>query len=318
MQTFNINIHFIVPVTHKTVPLNILYGQKIIFEHSIIPSETGVSQEINFTIQHDAADINPSQIKMINDLNNMPVTITSIKINDAVQNITVNNPQKQIYLDTFLLDLNIEATLLKVIGLPNAISLSHSYVCNGNLYVPKCNRYNSILSFKNDDTYEFAFIVEFFNKDITACLCHIECSFKDDMIEVGVHHGDTMNINQLHENLKNHYIEIHDEAFATNKTATIVKYISLETALSDAITAYSVIKIEGLPNTVDITNHDIFYQNNAYYIGNKSHDSYAYLLSKILDDTVVTVSYYQDNTLEPVFQNIVSSNITYHTAQKTA
>ena len=313
MQNINFNIHFIVPITHKFVPLHVIYEQKIIFEHLIMPQETGISKQVNFLTLLDTHQINVSQLKIINTLNNMPVVIEIVKINDIVQNIIASIPknQKQIYLDTFFKASDTEATLFKIIGLPSTVSVSHSYLCNDNLYVPKCDRQNSILSFNNDnDDFKFKFVVEFFNTNITQCLCRIDCYFKGGIIETTIKYPYKSNISQLHEHLKSHYEEICNEEFIQNTHSSyrdipiIPKAEHLKIAFTHDITPYSVIRIEGLPEDINTAKYELFYQNGAYYISNQNKALYHYLLSQATDNSLVTISYYNDNTVSPVFKSI--------------
>ena len=66
MQTLNFDIYFTVPISHKIIPLHIMYGQKIIFDYLVMPWETGISKQISFSEEFDDEDIQISQIKIIN------------------------------------------------------------------------------------------------------------------------------------------------------------------------------------------------------------------------------------------------------------
>ncbi len=326
MQDINFNIHFVVPITHKFVPLHVVYQQKVVSDYLMMPWETGISKQINFSMQSDSTEINVAQLKIINTLNNMPVTIEIIKINDIVQNIiaTIPKNQKQIYLDTFFKASDTEATVFKIVGLPSDVSVSHSYLCNGNLYVPHCDRYNSILSFNADEVCEFRFSVEFFNTNITECLCYIACHFNNGLIETSIEYPHKSNISQLHANLKSHYEEICNEEFATDVSvlqkinSDSAEQESLKTVFEHDITPYSVIKIEGLPADIKTSKYELFYQNGAYYISNTNKALYHYLLSQAPYDSIVTISYYLDNTLEPVFKGIFYAEKELDNIQKTA
>jgi hypothetical protein len=333
MQKIDFNLHFVVPISHKIIPLHVVYGQEIIFEHLVMPWETGIAKQINFATTLNVDSVNVSRLKIINSFNQMPVTLEVVKINNEVQNMSpqgqkVQNYKKQIYLDTFLKACDLDATVLKIMGLPNTVSISHSYLCNGNVYVPKCDRYNSIISFNDSDTDTLKFVVEFFETNLTQCLCHIECSFNNGVIETRIKQNYQRNINELHENLKNHYEEICAEEFIqdTNQTQHVNKILTFPTieqkishhdvSLQD-ISAYSVIKFEGLPNNIDIHKNDIFYQNGAYYLSNTHKKSYHYLLSHALNCDGVIISYYHDNSFEPVLKNILFHDIHSDTMQKT-
>lgn len=330
MQKIDFNLHFVVPISHKIIPLHVLYGQEIIFEHLVMPWETGISKQINFSSVLNIDNVNISRLKIINSFNQMPVTLEVIKLNDEVQNMSpqIQNHKKQIYLDTFLKACDIDATVLKIMGLPNTVSVSHSYLCNGNLYVPKCDRYNSIISFDDSDVNTLKFVIEFFETNLTHCLCHVECSFDNGIIETRIKQNYQQNINQLHANLKSHYEEICAEEFihdtsTPQKVSHVLAFPTIEQKISyhdislHDITAYSVIKFEGLPNNIDIKTVEIFYQNGAYYLSNQNKKSYDFLLSYALKHDSVVISYYHNNSFEPILRNILVHDTQNEALQKT-
>jgi hypothetical protein len=334
MQNFDFTLSFIVPMSHKIIPLTILYGQQIIYEHLVMPWETGISKKITFSTQLNTQNIQISQLKLINNLNKMPITLEILELNNEIQNISeyTTDNQSKIYLDTFLKDCYLQATIFKIINLPSTISVSHSYLCNGNLYVPQCDRHNSIISFNNQETDKFNFNIELFATNMTECLCHIECVYDNGKVINSLERGYQKNINQLHQDLKNHYEEICFEEFISDTPIvlnnahpiltfpTTEKILSIDAAYQQDISVYSVIKIEGLPKNIDIQKHDIFYQNGIYYIAD-NQKAYHYLLSQAFSDTDIhesfLISYYHHNTFEPVLQNRIYNANHIYKVQKT-
>lgn len=319
MQNFDFNLHFIVPVSSKIIPLNVLYGQQILCEDFIMPWETGIVKQITFSTLLNTDFFDSTKLKIINSNNKMPVDLQSLELNNQIQDIPTFsiNTHKKIYLDTFLRACDFEATILKLVNLPSTVSVSHSYLCNGNLYVPNCDRQNCVISFDEEETPKLEFVIEFFETDMTDCLCYVGCNYDNGLITTSIKHHYQYNINQLHQTLKNHYEEICNEEFLDDVPTlrhsstllnfpTIENSISLQDAYAQDISAYSVIKIEGLPREIDIQKYDIFHQNGCYYLSDNNKKAYHYLLSQASqanNQTDIIISYYNHNTLEPVLQN---------------
>ncbi|MFT6072153.1 MAG: hypothetical protein ACJARD_000930 [Alphaproteobacteria bacterium] len=220
MKQFNFDIAYIAPFTHKMIPIQIMHGHHVLYDHLVMPWETGISKRVSFYVSNADFDFDVKKLKVINQINKMPITLESVILNDTIHNITTHLPQhqKQVYLDTFFKACNVEATVFKITGLPGTFSLSHSYICNGHLYVPKCDRYNSILSFHQDNS-DFKFSIECFHAHIPDCLYHLECHYNRNNIATKVIRPNPQNIQDLHVYLKENYQEtITEECFDDKDT----------------------------------------------------------------------------------------------------
>lgn len=328
MKKFDFNIFFIVPITHKIIPLNIKYQHKTLFEYIAMPWETGISKNVKFStlLENTTEDIDISKLKIINSLNKTPVILESVSINGQVQNISSHAPDKQkhIYLDTFFKSCEVDATIFKIMNLPETIHLSHSYFCNGNQYIPKCDRHHSTLSFEEESHLNFSFQIQCFDTSATECLCYLECTFNKGDIETKVYHKDSHDIQALHDKLKTLYKEVSEEEFidiatTDNDNFKLIPDIATDVAsiLRD-IDNYSVIKIEGLPKNITHDTQEIFYQNNAYYISNQDKKLCEYLLAQAYEDHPITISYFKEDTLEPILQKTLRGPIFEEVTKKTA
>jgi|GEM_PF-4467106 len=219
MTAVNFRIAYIVPFTHKITPIKVIHANKKIYEHIVMPWETGISKTIEFVHSDQEFNLNIDQLKIINSTNKMPITLESVHINDTPSNITTHLPQhqKQIYFDTFFKACNLDATIFKITNLPDPVTISHSYVCNGHLYVPKCDRFNSILNF-HETLKEFNFSIECYHNQVSGCLYHIECHYNSHNINTKIIRPNPQSIHALHEHLKNNFSEAEDIVFEDDQT----------------------------------------------------------------------------------------------------